>query len=564
MRGARSSRVNRLFRRALLRRPDIAASVLVLGVPLLLLLLAGVRHIISEGLGLEFAAISLASVVAVAGFRLAWQWRRAIEVGEDGGDAALLASRDWGRTETEAYEAVCGSIRDRTRALLDWDSELPGLCREIADEAAAQMSGGKRNSLDVTIPELLGLLDQVSRDCREFIRFAVISTALRQFSVNNIRWLLRNRRQLARVVEGSNHLFRVAGLVVNPPAGAMRMLEMLIADRNTAYLTAEFQIELQRKILNYVAARSIDLHSGRFRSGAFAEPGLVPVQPVRILIAGQAGAGRSQLAAALAAGGAQTFADSGTGDGKEARAVIGGTQCVLVEAPGFGGIKQEGRGWPRLIRSGARRSQDGREGNEIGNLFLDCDMVIWVVRADLPARRIDAEYLRLFRDVFDNYRWRLVPPLLVAVTHVDHKPFISNWPESGDLSPAQLIKVEQAVESAARAFQGHKAIAVKPAEPTWNIGELFEEVEAALPEACLAQSNRLRSGGKRAEGSRRLFGSRNRAPGAVGESLESEPQVTEKQQSGQAKLMPRLKAGLRRPGALKKRLGIGKWRNGEF
>ena len=164
---------------------------------------------------------------------------------------------------------------------------------------ARLMSHGRKYTLDVTIPELLGLLEQVNSDCREFVRMAVTSTVLRQISVNNILLVLRNRRRMANAVQRGNHLFTILGMAINPPAGAVRMLGMLIDDKSTEYLSEEIQIELQRRIMCYVAAKSVDLFSGRFRVEAPPADLRTAREPIKVLLFGQTGAGKSAQRAAL-------------------------------------------------------------------------------------------------------------------------------------------------------------------------------------------------------------------------------------------------------------------------
>ena len=491
MRDSRSNRLAEFTRHTIWRRPDNLASILIIVAPMLVLSVFGLVHIIN-GYGVWYAVALLAYVVAMVVLRQLFRWRRSAGVDPVEDQSALLADKSWGQFERQVFDTVNTGIRERTQVLQNWDEGMIGMGREITEEVAALMSNGKRDTLDVTIPELLGLLEQVNRDCREFVRLAVISTILRQISVNNILWVLRNRHRMSNAVQHGNRLFAILGMAINPPAGAVRMLGLLIDDKSMEYLSEEFQIELQRRIMCYVAAKSVDLYSGRFKVEAPLAELRTASEPVKILLFGQTGAGKSALQAALlSARGTAAHGTAGHGSG---RIALNGVQCSLLEAPGIGrgfDPQHRPRGLRRLLRRASRESGAG----EVSEPLLQCDMVVWVVRADQPARTADAVRLAVFRRLYDDRQWRLVPPLLVAVTHVDSPALIRSWPSDGLLSPAQNLKINEAVRCVDEIFSGHSVVPVKTSAPVWGLDELVGAMSAALPDACHAQNNRLRTAG---------------------------------------------------------------------
>ena len=492
MRDSRTNRLAESIRHTIWRRPDNLASILIIVAPLLVLAVFGLIHIIN-GYGVWYAVALLAYVVVMVILRQVFLWRRPADAVSAQDHSELLADKGWGPFERQVFSTVNVRIRERTQILQNWDEGLFGMGREIAEEVARLMSGGRKDTLDVTIPELLGLLEQINSDCREFVRMAVISTVLRQISINNILWVLRNRRRMANAVQHGNQLFAILGMAINPPAGAVRLLGMLIDDKSMEYLSEEFQIELQRRIMCYVAAKSIDLYSGRFKAEAPLADLRTAREPIKVLLFGQTGAGKSALRAALSSA-ARNPGQALLGHSSD-RITLNGVQCTFVEAPGIGRAVAARRR-PRGLRRFLRRAERDPGADEVSGLLLQCDMVIWVVRADQPGRMADAEFLAAFRRLYDDWQWRLAPPLMVAVTHVDSPMLIKSWPADGQLSPAQRLKIDDAVRCVGEVFAGHSAVPVKSGAPDWGLDELVRAMDSALPDACHAQNNRLRTAGK--------------------------------------------------------------------
>ena len=477
------------------RRADIMVVWLRYGLPVLCLVAAGLYFIVTEDWLVHFAAASLAWVLVLFGAGVLLRRWKSVDHGRVDADIPpVVAGADWSPREQQIFEQSCARIRHDIREMRPWDEGFVALGLEVAGDVAQDMSGRSDGSLlDVSVLELLALIEEVADECREFLGTNRWLSPFQGIPARHILWVLRNRHRLARGVEYGEHAYRMAGLMMNPPAGAMRVMESLIAGNNTRYLTDQAQLELQRRILSYVAAKSINLYSGRYRRAI--APGIGPSQhePVRILLVGQTGAGKSALAARLAPA-SRAAPPANRAGSAPLRTEIGGIQCVLIEAPPIDAL-EGARNRPGRFRPG--RGRGGRvvpTMDAIRSGFLDCDMVVWTVRADQPARKADIDVLSVFRRIYGELSWnRLMPPLVVAVSNVDRPPIIENWPESGDLSPAQILKIENIAGAIAREFDVDQAIPVKLDPPGWNGDELSLSIRKALSNACLAQRNRVRN-----------------------------------------------------------------------
>ena len=565
MRGTRTGRAIEFIRTGLgktLRRPDVALTILMTAVPLLVLVGAGLLFIYRQGYALQYAGLVVFCVLMLWSIRRFHRRRRSFEPLGDGISAEVQPDPSWGSHEREVFHRVCRRNLQRTSELNNWDEDLVRLGCEVADDVAQQLSRGRRGSLDVTVPEILGLVEQVQGEFRELATAPVVAPLLRNVSVSNILWVLKNRRRLAQAAEDGKSLVDLARIAINPPAGVVLIIESMIADGSFRYLSVQSQIELQRTMLDFVAAKSIDLYSGRFRNAVQAGLPHAVAEPIRILLAGQAGAGKSSLAAAVA--GALTAGSSAPPD--PGRVFLQGQQCTIVEAPGFASVGEAGlrsrlTNWMR-----PRSTREDANNDEIEKLFLDCDMLVWVLRADQPARKADADALKRFQAAFEQRTRRRMPPLLVAVTHVDRPPLIESWPTNDDLSPPQQLKIERVTAASARALGQPGAIPLKLTAPNWNLDELLRQMAAELPEACYSQNNRLRAGSDRdskgiataalSKQKRRRGG--NEVDAALPTDGDQARVRTASAGKGLARL--RIRAGFKK---LRRRARVGKWRRDE-
>ena len=553
-----------LVRLSFWRRPDILVTLLMVGIPVVLLLVSGFLFILSEGRMTEFLLTSSFCVMVLFGFRFLWRRRASVQVDGDDEVAEWLADPSWGPLERTVYEESCRRIRARTVNLLNWDEGLLALAGEVAEDVAGLMSDGRKDRLDVSLPELLLLLEQVTEEGREFMARTVLLSFLHNVSINNLLWILRNRNTIARMAQGGDYLIKLTGLVMNPPVGAVRALESMISGSQSKYLSDQFQIELQRGILSYVAAKAVDLYSGRFRRRLSPEIGSAAVEPLRILVVGQSGAGKSSLVSAIVSSAGQGIQDEAATAGQRSpRMVLGGVQCVLHEAPGLDGRPHRTGRFPSIRGAVSRVAGRDADASGMEQSLLNCDMVVWVARADQPARKADSDHLALFRQFFDSRKWRLVPPLIVAVTHVDRSPIINSWPDGSALSPAQELRIEEALKAVARTFAGLDTVPVRPIRPFWNADALLNAVKLAIPDACLAQSNRLRWKEDRKAGRRNAPGqvARGAAEGEgrveVGPSIREEAAV---RAANTTRWMGRVAKRIPGRNVLKKGIGIGQWR----
>ena len=382
--------------RARLLRWDAVLSAAALALPVTVAALLGFLWMFERGYFLWFviASISFSGAVALAR-RFARRYRRRHATrAEAEADApppldGVLPDPDWGTREREAFHAAQALIRRRTAERLSWD-ELQDLAREVVECIASRAGGKSKQVLDFTLPEALLLVEQVASRFRGDLRDAVpFSDSIR---LRTLVWLWRHRGQAQSWAQAGHGLWRIVRVVKNPPVGIMQEIDSLLAGGHSGEISAEALALGQSILLEEVAKAAVDLYSGRLR---FSDAELLRIQlaegdldrarlaaedtPLRIAVAGQVSAGKSTLINALLDHErAETDAAPSTEAATAYPIEIGGSACLLLDLPGLDGSASATEAVLAELES--------------------ADMVLWVLRADRPARAPGRNAPRRTRD----------------------------------------------------------------------------------------------------------------------------------------------------------------------
>lgn len=472
------------LRRAVLRWSRLGL-VLVLAAPVILSSVLGFVWLHERGWLLWFALASAGFYAVVRGGMVLarWQARR-------GGQAEArdlpspAADPDWSDAERAAYDRARARIAARLTAQIPW-ADLPQEALVVVEEIAADMSGGQRSALDFTVPEALLLIDRVALQYRVFLlRNVPLSDRL---SVRTMHWLWRKQDAALTAWETGFLAWRGVRLVINPAVGLLREAERVLASGLQHRLTDRFRRDAQAILLEEAAQAAIDLYSGRLRVSeaemtrlalasdvrdqAIAAP---EDPPLRLVVVGQRGAGKSTLINALLGHEAAEVDAAPTTETVAAYDwVLGDVACRLIDTPGVDG--------------GARQIA------ALVQQMTGADLVLWVHRANRPGRAADLALAEALKALLARTPERRPPVVLHVATAAD--ALLSGWPRpENQLTAADRATLAAATRAISDAAGGAEVLPVRAEEPEWNLDRLRAAIGAALPEARRVQRNRLRLG----------------------------------------------------------------------
>lgn len=472
----------RIIRQILLRWDGVVVLLLVL-LPVLLMSVLGFFWLGERGLFLPFLA-----AFAVIGLLYAFvryfvrRWaREETAAGPTPDIPQVEAEPDWTEKEHAAFHAACRMIRNNASSA-PW-SEMPVQVQRVLESVAGTLSGGQRGVTDFTVPEALLLVEQVATRTRGILRRHVPFSD--QLPVSWAFLVMRHQHKARVAWKIGTSGWRVARLFLNSPQAVIQETTGLFQGVAMSAMGEEFQREIRGLLLEEVAHAAVQLYSGRLRfsdaellqielesSGRDRQGAATPDEPVRILVVGQISAGKSTVVnAILGEDRAETDIASTTDRLTVYDAVIAELPCRIVDTVGLDGTS-------------ARRDR------VLGEM-VDADLVLWVVRADRPARAPDAALRTAFdarRAMMPNRRFA---PVATVMTFADRIVPVHELPE-GALDATQRTRLHEAAAAIAADLSCPHPVPVRAEAPDWNIAAVASAIDASLGEALMVQRNRRR------------------------------------------------------------------------
>ncbi|MFA5899769.1 MAG: GTPase, partial [Hyphomicrobium sp.] len=318
------------------------------------------------------------------------------------------------------------------------------------------------------------------------------------------------------MAEKAYDIWRLIRLANPVTAAAQEAREQL-----TKHLYANVRDQLARQLasayVREVGRAAIDLYGGRLRvseaelarhvsSSTLRDRGQQATgraEPLRILVAGRAGAGKSSLVNALS---------------KEVRAVVdapGGTrnyQAYDVELEGLTGA---------MVIDSPRVGATSKEQRGFAAKAADSDLIVWALDAHRDDARVDLAAITAIRSHFAAQSHRRQPPIVVALTHADMLPQRGRGPRGEiDAQDATIIEtVREAAEGLGIPKNDVVPVSLAPGYPPFNIEQLSMRIAARVPDARQAQLLRLMEDAAPRWSARRLLGQTGKAAKSAARSV---------------------------------------------
>lgn len=467
-------------------------SLALIALPWVVLTILGMIWLIQEGYFLYFVLGTTTALIFAKIPRFIRAWRRSRAGNQNFADESendqpiVDANPDWTASEIQIYSELCKDIATRVSEPHPW-RDLQGIAFEIVEDAARKLSDGQKGALDFSLPEALLLTDRVLLRLRATIRQTLPLSD--RISLGSLFWIWEKRAKFQAGMNMAKWGWKLYRLASGPVQAVAQEVQNAVLGGASASLSSHSLLVLQRMILEEIAHGAIELHSGRLR---FSEAELLQIElaseiadrqaiakpdaPLRLLIVGQVSAGKSTLINALAQSEIAETDMAPTTDGIERHdMLLEGLPYHVIDTQGLDGSKQ---------------SED-----ELLEQMMNCDMVLWVVRANRPARAPDVALMERFGTAMTMDHRIRKPPLIVAISAAD--TLMPKWPYPEHILPdPERQTLTDLVAAVAHDLDARLAIPVCAEEPVWNVDFCAAAISDCATEALMTQRNRRRIKGE--------------------------------------------------------------------
>lgn len=464
--------------------PFLLAAVVL---PLLTLAVYGLYSIYVNGHALYFiASLALGAAITIA--TLFWLKKDASRTIDETLDKSLVeASADWSDFDNRVWLDLNGRIGEILTNNPDW-SDLKDYGLELASLTADRYSNNSSHrELAFSALELLMMIEEISRRYRYILRTHVPFAENIKLSTLKLLYDHKDKLDTAKSFWGVYRTYRVFS-----PAGLFSEARGKILGKIFGGVSDELQARLKQALLQEVLAVAIDLYSGRFqasddeleqsRSARHDRKCMVrELDPLRVCLLGQVNSGKSSLVNALTSSMTAEVSQLPSTDAVQVyQCRLDGIDTLhLVDLPGL--------------------DADTKQEQQLLDQVTNSDLVIWVLRADQPARSLDTR----FKNRLDEYysspvnRSRKRPAIIGVLNHVDRLKPVAEWNPPYNLDNPSTEKSKAIVAALdynrdLLAFDSLIPLSISPDNAPFNLESLIALIDEYYESGIQAQLNRRR------------------------------------------------------------------------
>jgi predicted GTPase len=414
----------------------------LLSVPYLILFTTGSIWLFQYHLVWQWLVIS--GVSTLAGWGLARWLRKKDLLGRAMPATPAPTWPDSGQQAWQVVDKIARRVQDEDLPL-DQPQRLWAVVREVLDAVARQYHPkSKQATLETPVPDVLRIIELVAHDLREALAEQVPGAHI--LTLHDFRRL----HHLAAWARRLYFLYKVAIFGVNPVAGLLREMRDAAGDR----FVGDSGGEVKRWAVGFCVRKTgyyaIQLYSGHLAlddlqrqqyqtpqsrgdaQQAAGQQDRLSEEPLRILVVGQVKSGKSSLINAL------------FGEVRAAVDVVPRTRQVEP-------YMLEREGSPRAIVLDTAGYDSGQEGpavfEPLREAILTADLLLLACSAGSAARGADRRLLDEIRGFYQGQPDRIMPPLVVALTHVDQLRPRDEWHPPYNLAQPDGEKARQMAEA---------------------------------------------------------------------------------------------------------------------
>lgn len=466
-----------------------AMLIIALALPILSLVVLGTLWLWEKGCVLHWALAACIITLAAYGVER-WRLRDMVADARKVSDVIGLGEPGWTARESAAWDAVLRIAEDIEPATITSRDAVLALGTQTVDAVARRMHPGENDPLwKFTLPEALALIERVSGELGPFVRENIPlgdRLTVAQFMAI-YRW-----RSIIGVADTAFDLWRIIRLM-NPASAITQEMRENVTRQLVDWGRAELARRLAAAYVREVGRAAIDLYSGRLRvspetlaetvtpatrADLTAAQGLA--EPLRMLVVGQVGTGKSSLINALS---------------EEVRAAVD----VLPATKGYTAYELKREGSPEaLLIDSPGLTADAADLLALLERAGSSDLIIWVSSATRPDRETDRKALDALRNHLAARIERRPPPILVILTHVDQLRPAQEWRPPYNLDDgenAKAVSIRQACEVVAAELgapiQTLVPVCLDETRGLYNVDVVWARILDVVPEAQAARLVRV-------------------------------------------------------------------------